>query len=655
MKGIFKIQHLYQKGKSEKFHFLKQTFANRKIIMGIRGLTTFAKSAGLCETIDIPLSPTNQASSPIYSRRSRRLVIDGSALVYFIFQQCLRTRANCLFGDCAALMAYTKSLFNLFKAAGFEEIYVILDGAYVPEKLKTEVRRERQKIGRSGRTALCMMPVFLYRPFARALKESGIWFRICVQEEADVVIGNLALTLDAMVLSNDSDFMIFPSRGYICLRELIIPDYLIQKFQDPDYIPSQLDYLTLNVYRPHRLAQYLKFSPRWLPLFACIAGNDFRTGMTGKKNGPAVHECLRKIANGISSAQSDLLGDGGIHQVDDAVFIAKVLEKLDVIQPITDELLECCEFYLPQTIEDFRPESWIAGTGYRDMEPGEAEMMLAIENGIIPRKLASIGRHRTFWCSVYPSPLHHPSPWDITANLRRFLYSLVEILKGKSPNDLTITEFKRVANDFRPVEVEAMSLGELEDLCGHLQPFPISISGMKSLPEKQRIQVLQKLFHTTEVDFNHEHFALISILKHMHREFSGRSLILNRDHPFVLSIVASVVLLIREPNLAETEIDYETRCNLNEIDRSVLMSAFQNVLHHYLMIVDCLGLEDDIDASHLNQMFNGTFIHYFWSTLDKKSANGSRGLEFTEHFPCLKRHGAEFNDIVSHVFPLADE
>ena len=201
------------------------------------------------------------------------IIVDGSAIAYFLFQRC----QACRWWDGGDLRAFDIAVIDFvrnMRAAGLEMRFVF-DGMTHPLKHDTVLGRLRdnakrmdsylaqmrvkkgEQLGHSG----FVLPFGVVDCLAEALLREGVPCRRALYE-AD---GELAREYHAWsrkgavgVLSNDSDF--------ICMCVPLLP---------LNEIRLESTTFTAVIYEPATVAKSLGIGEHMLPMLACMAGNDY--------------------------------------------------------------------------------------------------------------------------------------------------------------------------------------------------------------------------------------------------------------------------------------------------------------------------------------------------------------------------------------------
>jgi hypothetical protein len=201
------------------------------------------------------------------------VIVDGSALAYFLFQRC----ETCRWWDGGDLRAYDLAASDFvrnMRAAGVE-LRFVFDGMVHPLKHDTVLGRLRdnakrmdsylaqmrikkgEQLGHSG----FVLPFGIVDCLAEAMQREGVPCRRALYE-ADRELAQEFLEWSGKgavgVLSNDSDF--------ICMRVPLLP---------LNEIRLEATTFTAVLYEPAAVAKNIGIGEHMLPMLACMAGNDY--------------------------------------------------------------------------------------------------------------------------------------------------------------------------------------------------------------------------------------------------------------------------------------------------------------------------------------------------------------------------------------------
>ena len=229
--------------------------------MGIPGLTSFVDE--------------NPWLLQDHQLHNTRLVIDGNNLYHFLYYYF---HINHQYGgDYLHFSRNVQYFFTTLRTCQVSP-FVIFDGCHdaANRKLSTLLRRARERIhlasflSQGGRGRI--LPILAYDTFRTALDECGISHATC-QMEADEEIAALANAWDCPVLSNDSDFFVFPLQ-----QGLVLLDYLNLQVHTHTEPGSQgtTCHLQVQLYKQDTLLQHFPgMDAIRFALFATMQGNDY--------------------------------------------------------------------------------------------------------------------------------------------------------------------------------------------------------------------------------------------------------------------------------------------------------------------------------------------------------------------------------------------
>lgn len=228
--------------------------------MGVHGLTSYMEKDRRF-LINVRLQAT-------------KLVIDGSSLYFSLYfstgadQQCG--------GEYEAFAAQVRHFFTVLFACKIQP-FVVLDGGMDPSDKKFATVRQRLQSNIQEANSLSrgshgsVLPLLTKAIFMQLLSELAVPFIQC-PAEADMEIASLASQWGCPVLTNDSDFYIFElCGGYVPFRHFQWASVPVGK-------QSHLSqcFISARCYTVQRLCSHFQgLSPKMLPLFAVILGNDY--------------------------------------------------------------------------------------------------------------------------------------------------------------------------------------------------------------------------------------------------------------------------------------------------------------------------------------------------------------------------------------------
>ncbi|XP_060596042.1 protein asteroid homolog 1-like [Ruditapes philippinarum] len=232
--------------------------------MGVRGLQTYIRK-----------NRNKEKFLSDYTLRDTKLIIDGSNLVYFLYQ--FFEIPFKFGGDYDHFARECGDFFSSLKRLRVEPI-VIFDGADDPTNIKFKTHLDRlekqsrkvEMIFQQTRRTLdigdtFILPVLAELTFRNVLVKLGIVHACCLFE-ADSEIAFLANKFRCPVLSADSDFCVFALEvGCVHPADLLpLPEHL-------------LDYLPTKIYNCRVLMEEMNMvdDDVILPVFATLVGNDY--------------------------------------------------------------------------------------------------------------------------------------------------------------------------------------------------------------------------------------------------------------------------------------------------------------------------------------------------------------------------------------------
>ena len=235
--------------------------------MGIRGLKThFVEKYWLLED---------------YQLHDTRLVIDGDNLYYFLYSAF---EINYLYGgDYMNFSLKVHDFFNTLQECKVSP-YVIFDGCDEDHKVNTKLDRAKQRIvdvrlfNRPHRDSSptksnpeSVLPILAHNTFRAVLNKRGIPHATCGME-ADEEIAAIANAWDCPVLSNDSDFFVFPLRRGVVLLDFLKP---YTQLSEPGAKPTT-NQLKVQLFKQDILRRdYPWMNANHFALFATMFGNDY--------------------------------------------------------------------------------------------------------------------------------------------------------------------------------------------------------------------------------------------------------------------------------------------------------------------------------------------------------------------------------------------
>ncbi|KAH9589546.1 Protein asteroid 1, variant 2 [Schistosoma haematobium] len=243
--------------------------------MGIRGLWTYIESSG--------------GNLSVYELHNQPLVIDAENFA----TACYREAAlRCEFGgEYLAFKSYVQSLLKEFSICGVEPIFVF-GGCHPKEgtKLNTLMKRNKEYFKQLSSALLIakstcsteldidIAPRLNRNVLVEILRESSIRYIAC-EREADISTAELAVHLQCLVTSGDSDFFIYRPNDNNQVYNFI-PFSTISRYSKKRSVPCSICkrsgascyFMSCSILNNSGPFSKLKYP--MLPLFAILVGND---------------------------------------------------------------------------------------------------------------------------------------------------------------------------------------------------------------------------------------------------------------------------------------------------------------------------------------------------------------------------------------------
>ena len=328
--------------------------------MGIRSLSDYIDtnypSIGNWFTID---SPCNEI-----------WIVDANAIFYYL--SCNNDDLQ----ECISLIL--KFQYNLSKI----KCIWVFDGESKLEKLPTQISRASNILKSSW------IPLGLLSIMTLLFTRMGVDFMIA-PGEADETIAHLAIKHDAYILSNDSDFYIYDTLGYIPLSHLTVSSKMISG----------------KCIKIKEIAQMLGISIQNLPYFAVLVGNDLFTGVDPPYTKSKKTCRIKYWASRLKSCNTP---------------VNNSLEFQNAV----------AQYNIPKSIQ------------YQFCK--DQDFTLAASQGRLDPSLLKLLHHKVFWCGNLLENVKKESAWDVSLQIRQNLYSFLFV------KDTIITEYCRRGAKFTP-------------------------------------------------------------------------------------------------------------------------------------------------------------------------------------------------------------
>ncbi|BGP34281.1 hypothetical protein JCM10296v2_006096 [Rhodotorula toruloides] len=437
--------------------------------MGVQSLTTYVRkqNLGVYET-----HPNPQDTSPI------PLIVDGLAFAYHI--GLVDTFEG---GGYLRIKANVRRYVEYWRVCGLEPEFV-WDGPFDASKLPTVIHRSTQSLQRSlkwmslpdylradysNAQKATRLPPLTHMAISAELEALGVPSH-CAEEEADSPTAELGNRKNGFVLSNDSDYFIYPThcRGYVPLNSV---EY--GPFNDPrleKVPPNTPPRIRFRVFQPALIARSFSIPPAFLPILAALIGNDMH-------NYAASFSQNRKFANYTGYIDPrELLRIAGILSMCAGMPVETLAQIQDVVLAVLPRLLQ-------QPVHDPHIIANIAASAYsyalRPLEtplptyplhprptdtPSQAKARAIYNAAYKSSRLSSfvlhVLKHGVVMLQGMVEMPEHQSPMvSLARPIRLWIYAIVhEMVGAEQP---TVIEYSRSGLELYPTEVAVPKLLDL--------------------------------------------------------------------------------------------------------------------------------------------------------------------------------------------------
>lgn len=420
--------------------------------MGIKGLTRF-----------IDQHPELLTDHQL---RDTKVVIDGNNLFFFLHQYYHVPFAYG--GDYDQYADAVRSYFETLLSVGIEP-FVIFDGCYEPDDRKlstvlsrmTKNIRSNSQMSRHGGYPGCgLLPILAADVFRQVLAYLSIQY-VMTDLEADGQVAALANLWHCPVMSNDSDFFIFPLTGGFILFDYLnlqVKSGIDENGKDYKYLHSQIYYLQ------SLLKGYKNLHTSDIPLFATLMGTDFVSASHFDKffrkaniskgrddSNPKRHLKMGLLLEWMDRCRGDLIEEvletiepGKRNKVKQMIAMSvdsyntKLISNIGVATIHTEEgATECAlRTYSGKQLPDYL------------VKPARrAKISTSLLNALTLRRVILV-------CQAELPSL--PSAMDCAGQLRQIAYGI--ILSIDNDPDATITEYSRRNNDLVKTEIPPLGI-----------------------------------------------------------------------------------------------------------------------------------------------------------------------------------------------------
>eukprot|EP01080_Neovahlkampfia_damariscottae_P003520 gene3520-6167_t len=236
--------------------------------MGVKGLTSFIRTKyhSSIKFINIQEKIPEQST----------IIIDGYSLLYYLYQQ-----SNLDWFNGGEYDEFSKYVLNFLHFFDKFKLLIIFDGCQEESKRKMKIKRSskysqwtkilfksklNQKIDdrdHFNHERIFFLPVLSFSIFLNILKKLK---NVEIEQspfEADPYMAKRSYELKGYVLSSDSDFMIYNTKGMIVLDEMELKE-----------VEGKKEIWSILV-NQNDVAFHLRVTKNHLPLLTCLTGNDY--------------------------------------------------------------------------------------------------------------------------------------------------------------------------------------------------------------------------------------------------------------------------------------------------------------------------------------------------------------------------------------------
>lgn len=398
----------------------------------------------------------------------------------------------------------------------------------------------------------------------------------------------------------------------------------------------------MTIYHPHLIAELLDFPPSFLPLFACLIGNDHvdysaELSLAGKNpftNGQFDKNEFSRITKGLSSFK-----DKKLITVEDSfdltLNIVKVLlgarvptSILPMVEQIHNSTLSYNLTQYDSPTPSFPLHSPLITTSSLSQIQCKRLYLKAFEQGKISRTLVQVAKSNFI---APPVLLELPDLASISVVLGRpirlFIYSILDNTIGLGSQEeegrKTVTECVRRQEGTILAQVEFPDLKDLlEELSCETIDIPVLL-----LPNIDRIAILLAFYHSIDLfpyfeNPQLEYFIpLILSLRHI----QSYSRIPWTSHQ-LLSAIAAAVLLQNVPPSSHPKMTTSINNQLPPIKSHIHKSSeLVTCLVHFGLLIETLLIKDGFTKEG-HELFEGALFHHLLGLEEGKLKSIIRGI-----------------------------
>ncbi|GAB6032585.1 hypothetical protein CHUAL_011477 [Chamberlinius hualienensis] len=446
--------------------------------MGVHGLTTFVNR-----------NPQLFKKFELYNSR---VVIDGNGLCHKLYRDlCLDPYLG---GDYDIFRLKLLRYFGVFAKCRIK-VVVVFDGAYDVEdrKLKTTLARAQQRLtiakkaNRGVYIGNNMLPILAIDVLRDVIIELSIEYYQS-DFEADDFIAALANQLKCPVLSQDSDFFIFPlTHGYIQLDDLGSNPKIVTNMTGNKVIIVQL-YKTENL-----LNKFKDLDPKALCLLAVMLGNDFVNrfdfdSFYSNIRLPKKH-CQQLHGNGSTTANKII----GLLQWMQHMTIDEVIQKIVAFAKDAKKLK--LEKSIKEGIDNYVIDESIVTRTSPELLQLPCWFQQQFRAALIPAMVLNVALKSRVFLLPQIEDWTLSSSYVCSGHLRQVIYGIV-----LDRDDVMVTEFCRVENNYIRQSVQPTLT-----LSGSKVP---TLEGLELLSKCEKAAIVSTILKTEDTSSLPEDFII---------------------------------------------------------------------------------------------------------------------------------------------------
>lgn len=502
-------------------------------------------------------------------------MIDGSNLVYHLyFDSGLDQNHG---GEYGAFEALVTQFIGALRTCAIHP-YVVFDGCadFSDQKRDTERQRTEQRVQKAHNAAVSgketgVLPTLIWEVFRQTLH--GLDVPVARSyTEADREAAALAQEWDCPVLSNDSDFFIFPMKGGM----LPTAHFRWKEVQND----GAQSFIRCKKYLASSFCEAVHIRPQLLPAFAVLAGNDYTQNIVVAGNMRSGQQQRAPYNTDLPHLVQWISGFGDTEP--QAVFeeVLKNISPEDKQQRIKT-LQEAADHYTlpPSALRDFFDHNTIPPLPLQMVDKVPDWMKRSVTEARFSSDFLDVLTNQRVGLSVVVDHKDKPSANQVSLPLRRLLYSL---LLGEDR------------------EVEERDRDGLQVTFTNVKTEPTQLS-LQSLPQTdigQRRKVLLEALGMTE-----QSFPLPSHLSHLELPLAATCFWLKEARPHSDLLKALLIGWCKGGTLRQNA-DLKHSFDLNWCH---WLNQWQSCLRDSFLLNQLL--DAPLNEPSMARLFNGTFVH----------------------------------------------